>query len=142
MKRLVILLGIFLISRSINGQIREERGLGPRLKGHVKQVINYTYHNNNEQANLDSLKHPEKTIQNFDKNGLKLDEVSFDGLGNLSSKIIFDNTVPGKATGNVYMSNDELVSKFISTYNNNNDVLEEDIYTLQGLSLSPPNVGL
>lgn len=36
------------------------------------------------------------------------------------------------------MSNDELVSKFISTYNNNNDVLEEDIYTLQGLSLSPP----
>ena len=101
----------------------------PKLKGHVKMVVEYTYTVFNDNVNIDSLNHPEKRIENFDEKGVKTDESTFDRTGSLISTTIFDNTDPKKIIKDEYSKSGYLTAKYMSIYDDNGNLIEEGTYS-------------
>ncbi|MCO5946967.1 hypothetical protein [Mucilaginibacter flavidus] len=124
---LFVLLSCF-IPQIVNAQAAIDADTEPKLKGRVKKVIEYSYHSVREDINLDSLKYPEKTVENFNENGDKTDESNFDRKGGLIGKMVFDNTDPKKIIQTMYDNRGDLMAKYISIYDKNGNVIEEGTY--------------
>jgi len=108
-------------------QVRVEYTPGqPKLKGHIKQIIEYNYIN---PRNIDSLKNPIKTIKNFDEKGDQLDEITYNKLGNLESKTVFDNSKDNTVIHSLYDSKGNLTFKTISKYDNHGLEIESGSYS-------------
>ena len=67
MKNLILFIAITCFAQIVNAQFSPEDSNESKLKGHIKQVIEYTYH---DKLNDDSLGRPhEKVIKSFDEKG-------------------------------------------------------------------------
>lgn len=127
MKNLVLLISLTVFMQIGRAQVRVEYiPEQPKLRGHIKQIIEYNYIN---PRNIDSLKNPTRVIKDFDEKGNQLAEITYKKLGNLESKTVFDNSKSNVVIQSCNDSNGNLMWKTISKYDNNGNEIEVSNYT-------------
>jgi len=122
MRKLILFIAIACFTQIASAQFSPKDDNEPKLKGHVKQVTEYTYHN---KLNVDSLGRPyEKVVKCFDEKGNQLSEEIYGSRGDLESKVLFDHS---KANTTIYILYGDLM-KYISKFDNKGNQIEFSSY--------------
>lgn len=137
MKNLALLISLTVFTQIGHAQVRVEYIPEQfKLRGRIKQIIEYNYIN---PRNIDSLKNPVRIIKDFDEKGYQLDEITYNKLENLESKTVFDNSNANTVIQSCNDSKGDLKWKTVSKYDNNGNEKEVSNY-LDATAGTPPEV--
>jgi len=118
MKTFILFITAICFTQIVSAQVKVTDLAELPLKGHVKQVVEYTFH--------DSDKLAEKRILKFDVNGNQTEQLIFDGNGNMSFKILYSYPSNNIVITNQFDANGKLFLKCIYKYDDNGREIESD----------------
>lgn len=128
MKKIVLLIALDCFVQIASAQTSENCLNDFGLKGNVKEITDFTYRGSINETNPDNLKHPEKSIIKFDKDGNELEESVFDMYGKISSKSLFIYKEDKSVVKNQYDGNGMLQGRYVFKYNEKGNKTEFDTY--------------
>jgi hypothetical protein len=107
-------------------QVRQTDIAEKPLKGHIKEVIEYTYRGKMNDTTVDTSRQPEKRVLEFNKNGNELEQSWYNANGSLNFKITYNYPADSIAIGDQFGPNGKMLTKNTYKYDNKGRVIEWD----------------